>query len=70
MSMQSFKLNLTGGKIAAIHWLSAEGGDLDQPDGQLAAEAIRLLEAHRDGPFFLAVGFHKPHDRPCATPSG
>ncbi len=54
--------NLTGGKIAAVRWLAAEGGDLDQPDGQLAAEAVRLLEAHREGPFFLAVGFHKPHD--------
>jgi arylsulfatase A-like enzyme len=54
--------NLTGGKIPAIRWLAAEGSDDDQPDGQLAAEAIRLLEAHRDGPFFLGVGFHKPHD--------
>ncbi len=54
--------NLTGGKIPAIHWLSAEGSDEDQPDGRIAAEAMRLLEAHRDGPFFLAVGFHKPHD--------
>ena len=42
---------------------SAEGGDEDQPDGQIAAEAVRLLEdAFATGPFFLAVGFHKPHD--------
>jgi uncharacterized sulfatase len=54
--------NLTGGKLAWCRWLAAEGDDLDQPDGQIASEAVRLLEEHRDGPFFLAVGFHKPHD--------
>lgn len=43
-------------------WLAAEGGDDDQPDGQNAAEAVRLIAAHKDEPFFLAVGFHKPHD--------
>ncbi len=43
-------------------WLAAEGGDDDQPDGQNAAEAVRLIDAHQDRPFFIAVGFHKPHD--------
>jgi uncharacterized sulfatase len=54
--------NLTGGKLGWCRWLAAEGDDLDQPDGQIAAEAVRLLEEHRAGPFFLGVGFHKPHD--------
>jgi uncharacterized sulfatase len=54
--------NLTGGKLAWCRWLAAEGSDEDQIDGQTAAEAVRLLERHRGGPFFLGVGFHKPHD--------
>jgi uncharacterized sulfatase len=54
--------NMTGGKLAWCRWLAAEGTDLDQPDGQVAAEAVRLIEKKQDKPWFLAVGFHKPHD--------
>ncbi len=54
--------NLTGGVVKWCRWLAAEGTDRDQPDGQIAAEAVRLLERKRDKPFFLGVGFHKPHD--------
>lgn len=58
--------NLTGGNLAWCRWLAAEGDDEDQPDGQIAREGIRVLEQHaRDKPvqpFFLALGFHKPHD--------
>lgn len=54
--------NLTGGHIAWCTWRAAEGTDEDQPDGQIAQEAIEFLENRRDRPFFLALGFHKPHD--------
>jgi len=54
--------NLTGGRVKWCRWLAADGNDEDQPDGQVAAEAVRLLEQHQYNPFFLAVGFHKPHD--------
>jgi len=54
--------NLTGGKFAFFHWIAAEGTDEDQPDGLIAREAIRLLKEKREKPFFLAVGFRKPHD--------
>ena len=54
--------NLTGGKHAWCRWLALEGDDADQHDGQVADEAVRLLEQKKDGPFFLAVGFNRPHD--------
>ncbi|MBN1421636.1 MAG: sulfatase [Planctomycetes bacterium] len=54
--------NLTGGEVAWCRWLAAAGTDDDQPDGGIAAEAIRFLEREREKPFFLGVGFRKPHD--------
>lgn len=53
---------LGDGSIVWARWLAAEGGDSAQPDGMIAAEAVRLLEERREQPFFIGVGFHKPHD--------
>lgn len=50
------------GGIPWCRWVAAEGGDTAQPDGMLAEEAVRWLEETHDSPFFLGVGFHKPHD--------
>jgi len=54
--------NMTGGQVAWCRWLAAEGTDDDQPDGRIAAGAVDWLDRHGHEPFFLAVGFHRPHD--------
>jgi len=54
--------NLTDGALKWCRWRAAEGDDEDQADGLMAKKAVEFIEAEHDQPFFLAVGFHKPHD--------
>lgn len=56
------KRNMTNGALKWCEWMAAEGNDEDQPDGQIARKAVEFISAKKEKPFFLAVGFHKPHD--------
>lgn len=42
-------------------WERAPVGDVDLPDGKVAERAMASLAELRDQPFFLGVGFVKPH---------
>ncbi|MFY0653489.1 MAG: sulfatase [Cyclobacteriaceae bacterium] len=54
--------NITDGVLKWCHWRAAAGGDEDQQDGQIAKKAVEFIKKDKDKPFFLAVGFKKPHD--------
>ncbi len=53
-----------GGLGSSLAYLKTAGNGEDHTDGKVAAEVIKLLEAHKDGPFFIACGFFRPHV-PC-----
>jgi uncharacterized sulfatase len=46
---------------SSLSYYASPAPDEAHTDGKVATEAIRLLEQHKDAPFFLAVGFYRPH---------
>jgi uncharacterized sulfatase len=51
------------GPDAASWSVPTDRPDEQEPDGLRARRAAQLIEAHKDGPFFIALGFAKPHLR-------
>jgi len=56
----SLKPGRFGGTLS---WLAAEGSDEEHTDGIVATESIQLMKEYAKSgePFFLGVGFYKPH---------
>lgn len=48
-----------GGNVMTI--VKADGDDLVHSDGKTAKKASELIRKHKNEPFFLAVGFVRPH---------
>lgn len=53
------KKPVVGGNTFVV--VEADGDDLVHSDGKTAAKAVELIEQHTREPFFLAVGFVRPH---------
>lgn len=48
-----------GGNVMTI--VEADGDELVHSDGKTAEKASQIIRQHKDKPFFLAVGFVRPH---------
>lgn len=46
---------------SALAFYASPARDEEHTDGMVATETIRLMERHKDEPFFLAAGFYRPH---------
>jgi iduronate 2-sulfatase len=50
---------VVGGNTFVV--VEADGDDLVHSDGKTAAKAVELINQHKDTPFWLGVGFVRPH---------
>ena len=50
---------VVGGNTFVV--VEADGDDLVHSDGKTAAKAVELIDQHKDEPFWLGVGFVRPH---------
>ncbi len=69
-NIQCGEQNLEGKKIDhSPGWKSSQtfervetvAGDLEMADGMAATKAIELMKKHKDEPFFIGLGFVRPH---------
>jgi uncharacterized sulfatase len=51
---------------ASLAWLETGGDGTDHTDAKIADACIKLLEEHKDRPFFIGCGFFRPHV-PCVA---
>lgn len=47
--------------VRGAWWIATANDDAHEPDGARARRVAQLIEQHKAGPFFLALGFSKPH---------
>lgn len=69
-SLELDVMNYTPGRglgSSMAFFADPQGTDEQHTDGKVADQAIKLLEEHKDKPFFIAAGFYKPHC-PWITP--
>ncbi len=57
----ALKLSIGGPFVRGPSWEDPDVADEILPDGELATAAIAAMREVRDRPFFLALGFAKPH---------
>jgi uncharacterized sulfatase len=58
------KLSFSGPSRAlgsSLAYYASPAPDEQHTDGMVATETIKLIEQHRNGPFFIAAGFYRPH---------
>ncbi|TWU26715.1 Arylsulfatase [Novipirellula galeiformis] len=53
------KKPVVGGNTFVV--VEADGDDMVHSDGKTSAKAVELIQQHRDTPFWLGVGFVRPH---------
>ena len=53
------KKPVVGGNTFVV--VEADGDDMVHSDGMTAAKAVELIDRHKDKPFWLGVGFVRPH---------
>jgi len=53
---------VTGGALNWCQWGAADGTDDDQPDGQIAAATVAMIEKLAINLGLIGCGFMKPHD--------
>jgi iduronate 2-sulfatase len=51
----------TRGLGSSLSFYASPASDEEHTDGKVALETIKLIEANRDKPFFIAAGFYRPH---------